>query len=146
MDSFLLGTKGLLSEEILKRGGMDLFTRWFMLLSRKESGDKPITSRAHRIDINSESKYQIPPCDDATVRRQTSWLLESYGHISPSRLRAISHAPDAPWDRVVKAGGQRVIFGMRINNRVISEHFHRPKLAVSSHPKETDPDDDAPFA
>lgn len=91
----------------------------------KAYGDRPISSRATRIDLATGREvwveYQFEPGDESHIRR----IVNFYAPLAASRLSTISHEAGAPWDRVWNASGSTP--GMAITDTVTREYY-RSKL------------------
>jgi len=112
----------------------------------RPAGATPIHHRAQGINIVTGENYYIEVCSDPQVQQAIVSTLSGIGGLSPARLRAISHAEQGPWDYIVKQGGTRALFGMRIPNDVIQEKFRYHKISVHSVPPGAEFDEDTPFA
>lgn len=104
----------------------------------KHAGRQPISERARRRDFHAGGGGAVV---GAPLDRQADAALDdvltALGHQPAWRLRAISHAPDGPWDHVVnKKGTPGTRLGLRISDTVVVERFSRHLLVVGS-PKDT---------
>lgn len=66
----------------------------------KEFDDRPITSRATKIDPESGMRVIVVEEIDAITQRFLEDASERYTVMSAATLRALSHVPDGPWDLV----------------------------------------------
>ncbi|MGH6849398.1 MAG: Panacea domain-containing protein [Methylocella sp.] len=84
--------------------------------------DKPITSRATRINAGTglrEVCKLVLPAADAEFLRQA---VAAYIHIAPSALVTLSHKPGGPWDKVWNHEG-RVNSSMKISDELIQSWY-----------------------
>ena len=113
----------------------------------KRSGSEPIAIRAVGQDPLTGKTRELRKPTDLDVIDLVSDVMRSYGDVSPGRLVALSHAEKAPWAVVVARAREDVVFGMRIPDNVIIEHFRHHKVSVGTEPPSGEPpSDDAPFA
>lgn len=101
--------------------------------SFKGSGKKPITTRAQRFDVvtNSYLKIDDPISDeDALFLRK---VFEAYAHIDSFDLSSMTHIPGSPWDEVWNAPGAAINLGMKIPNDEIRKWFAGKRAPGSLH-------------
>lgn len=90
----------------------------------KQFGSEGISIKAREFDGVSSFR-EVPPPEDASIRRYLEGVWSSYGQYTGLKLSELTHSPDGPWDKTWKeSGGMR---GSDIPFSVIAEHF---KLAV----------------
>jgi uncharacterized phage-associated protein len=86
-------------------------------------GAKPVSARAKRFDIATES-YKVVPYE---LQPEERLLLEAvfgaYGHLNAFRLSDLTHEPGSPWDIVWNTDRKRVNLGMKIPNELIRDSF-----------------------
>jgi uncharacterized phage-associated protein len=111
----------------------------------KSARDQPILFRADSVDALTGSRRPIPSPSAPAVRGLVHRIMISYGEMSASLLRAISHTPKSPWAAVVDQAQNGVSFGMRISDSLIIERFAHHKVSVGTMALHGEPGEDAPF-
>jgi uncharacterized phage-associated protein len=89
----------------------------------KGNGKKPLKTRAHRLDVITNSYFQVrePISDDeANFLRH---IFDAYGHVDAFDLSAATHIEGSPWDEVWNAPKGAVNVGMKIPNDEIQKWF-----------------------
>jgi uncharacterized phage-associated protein len=112
----------------------------------KAAGERPITTRASRVNVATGESVPLPEVLDPEIQRHIERVMASYGRLTPGRLVDISHAKDAPWHFIVNKGRTTVAFGLRIPDNVILERFKFHKVSVAELPSAGEPGEDAPLA
>lgn len=84
----------------------------------------PITSRATRFDSRTRSMVQAHEEFSSDVEGLLNATFDSYGSLSASQLRAISHQPGSAWDAVWWHEG-KVNPGMEITKENIEQSLQR---------------------
>jgi uncharacterized phage-associated protein len=113
--------------------------------SFRTEGRHPITIRAVAHDPFTGQAAPLSLPDNQEVREQLRYVLRSYGHLSPSRLVDISHAPRGPWATVVNKAQTSVALGMRIPDIVTKELFKHQKVTVGPDSRDEELDEDSPL-
>ncbi len=111
----------------------------------KRAGGEPITFRACRRDILTGNETPLDEPAEPEARKIVRQVILQMGTFSPHRLRQLSHAPRAPWARIVEQGSNGIAFGLRISDDLIVEHFRFHKIQVVDEEDAEDPKEDAPF-
>ncbi len=113
----------------------------------KAAGARPIVFRAERQNPLTGERSPLPKLSDRFVIQLVRDVMLSYGPMTPSRLRDISHAKGAPWDCVVSEGRQIPVFGLRISDDIIAAKFQHHKISVGRNEAEAtgEPCEDRPF-
>jgi uncharacterized phage-associated protein len=104
----------------------------------KGSGRAPITDRAVSRNLRTGESTVVAAPTDNLVRDVIDDVLRAFGGQPPARLVHLSHSKGGPWDVVVNESGTDARLGLRITDRLISEHFHRHKVAVAVEPRPGD--------
>jgi len=112
----------------------------------KMAGARPIGFRAERQNPLTGERSPLSKPADQFVIRLVRDVMASYGPMTPSRLRDISHAKGAPWDCVVSEGRKTAVFGLRISDDIIMDKFQHHKVSVGRSQTIEDPSEDRPFA
>ncbi len=89
----------------------------------KGSGKKPLTTRAQRLDVvtNSYSAAREPIKEEqAEFLRQ---IFDAYGHVDAFDLSNSTHVEGSPWDVVWNAPNGAINVGMKIHNDEIRKWF-----------------------
>ncbi len=92
----------------------------------KKFGDKPITSRLTRIDLNTGKDTPVEVALDEHEADHIAKIARFYGVRSASWLVEATHEPGAPWDQVWSAAEQAPCPGMIIPDE-LTEHFYSSK-------------------
>jgi uncharacterized phage-associated protein len=111
----------------------------------KECGSDPIKTKANAIDPISRKEKFLPPLEDESARQYVLATIATFGGLETGRLVDISHAPNGPWDVVVKRARESVSLGMKIPDSLIKERFKFHKISISKTPKSGEPHEDAPL-
>lgn len=91
----------------------------------KDFGNSPITREATDIswDDDEVDSIPVPPLfDDPRVQKVIDYVWKQYGHLSAVALSEMTHRPDSPWDKTMKANK----FGLKnvdIPQALIDEYF-----------------------
>jgi uncharacterized phage-associated protein len=99
----------------------------------RDTGKKPITSRAKRFDVITGSYSVI--CD-AIEPEQASFLrsiFDAYAYIHAFELSEMTHEKGTPWDAVWNAPNGGVTIGMKISNDEIKKWFSGKRVPGFSH-------------
>jgi uncharacterized phage-associated protein len=112
----------------------------------KVAGNRPISFRVEREDPLTGNRAPIPYPKDQSIVRLVRRVVLSFGPMAPEQLVNLSHAPESPWDFVVKQSNAAMTFGLRISDDIIKERFCRHKLSVDCEMPIGEPGEDAPFA
>lgn len=91
----------------------------------KSFGDKPITSRALRVDLETGQSIPVTYKFETEVSQHIERIVDFYGEMPAGRLSAISHEQGAPWDLVWNAAGSSP--GMALDDQVTRE-FYKSKM------------------
>jgi uncharacterized phage-associated protein len=89
----------------------------------KGSGKRPLTTRAQRLDVVSNSYSEARESigdEDAEFLRH---IFNTYGHIDSFDLSAATHVPGSPWERVWNAPHGDINIGMKIPDDQILKWF-----------------------
>jgi uncharacterized phage-associated protein len=111
----------------------------------KKARAHPITFRAERTNLVTGQRSVVPVPDSALVREHLDLVAVSYGRLTTSRLREISHAAGAPWDLTVRKASGAITLGMRIPDDVIKSAFRNHKVTVGSISLAGEPLEDTPY-
>jgi uncharacterized phage-associated protein len=114
--------------------------------SFKLNKSNAITSRASRINYTTGALEPVEAEDGAYVRAFLGSVFSSYGTLSAWQLVQLSHAPNGPWDFVVKNNGGTLAYGLRISDKLIKERFRFHKIAIGSEISGYGFDEEAPPA
>lgn len=113
----------------------------------KEAENRPVISRAQRVNVLTGQKADIASPTETDVKRLIERVLSSLGRLSDSRLVQLSHAEDGPWDFIVEKGKGSGAFGLRIPDEVILCRFKHHKVRVGDSPTPNGESlEDTPFA
>jgi uncharacterized phage-associated protein len=112
----------------------------------QESRDKPIRSRASRVDVLTGMKSPLPPPASPPIRELCLRIMAQYGRMTAGRLVDISHAKNAPWHYIVNKAKTSLALGLRIPDNVIIERFRYHKVSVGAKPTYGEPSEDTPLA
>lgn len=111
----------------------------------KSAGREPIRDRAVGRNVMTGESRKLDLPRTAPVLHQIRKVLAAYGHLSPSLLVAISHAPRGPWATVRDQATQGTSLGARIPDSITKECFRHQKIAVGVGVSVDVADDDAPL-
>ena len=100
----------------------------------KSAGRTPIANRAQSRNLRTGETAVVAAPTNRLVRDVIDDVLRAFGDQPPARLVRLSHSKGGPWDIVVNESGTEGRLGLRITDILISEHFHRHKVAVGSEP------------
>lgn len=92
--------------------------------------DRPITSRAGRINPDTGQKEVVPYRFDQETEELLGRVVDFYSRLRSSDLVALSHAKGGPWDEVWNHRGT-VNPGMRIDESTIAEFYSKVRLPFS---------------
>lgn len=112
----------------------------------QEAGDKPIESRATRVDVLTGARSPLPTPSSAAIRNVCLRIMAQYGRMTPGRLVEISHAKNAPWHYIATKARTSLALGLRIPDNVIIMHFRYHKVSVGAEPIHGEPSEDTPLA
>jgi uncharacterized phage-associated protein len=112
----------------------------------QEAGDKPIASRASRVDVLTGARLPLPPPSSVAIRDLCQRIMAQYGRMTAGRLVDISHAKNAPWHYIVNKAKTSLALGLRIPDSVIIERFRHHKVSVGAEPTHGEPSEDTPLA
>jgi uncharacterized phage-associated protein len=89
----------------------------------KSAGEKPVAGRAMWFNALA-NRLEIARADLTMVEHEfLRRIFDRYGRLTAAQLRAITHEPGGPWDRVWNAGPDEIYFDQRIPTDLIRTHF-----------------------
>ena len=88
----------------------------------KRWGDKPIAGRANKVSPFTGEVEVATVVFGSIENEKMKAIIDRYIHFSAAHLRALSHVPDGPWDKVWRHAG-RANPGMQIANDLIKELY-----------------------
>ena len=94
----------------------------------QSASDGPISGKATRFSVNERAMVEATEQFEQADEEFFETILLKYGRLSATRLRAISHAKDSPWDVVWHYRGQSNP-GMEITPIIIFEHAPQWRLS-----------------
>lgn len=112
----------------------------------RSAADKPIATRASRVDLVTGQKSPLPPLSSNPIRQLCFQVIAQYASLTPGRLVEISHAKNAPWHIIVNRAKTSLALGLRIPDNVILENFRYHKVPVGAEPPYGEPSEDTPLA
>lgn len=98
----------------------------------KQFEDKPISSRAMRINPVSGQREQVPCEFDSETQLLIERVTEFYSRLPAGELVELSHAAGGPWHNVWNHGGS-VNPGMKIDNDHIESFYKKAVPPYSLH-------------
>lgn len=91
----------------------------------KAAGDKPVVTRAAKLDLVQGEWAVVPAISDQQDREFLRRMTRFYGTLHAFELSDMTHAKGGPWDLVYNEGRGRVNLGMKIENAAIQAHFRK---------------------
>lgn len=98
--------------------------------SFKSFGSRSIDRPTKRVDMLTGREQLVEQIRDEDLREFLSQYGSLYLKCSAGRLVELSHASGSPWDVVTKSPTKRREWGMKIDNKLITERFKFHKISV----------------
>lgn len=118
----------------------------------KKHGASAITDRAKGVDYVQRCEVDLPAPDDALATATVREVVDRLVGLTPSRLRAISHAPKGPWSETIRSfearnkAGTKSVLGLRISDTLTAQRFRYLLVPLGSEESPGDHGEDTPFA
>lgn len=91
--------------------------------SFRGNGRKPLTGRAKRLDVISNSYSEVRDPIDPKQADFLRQIFDAYSHVDAFDLSNATHVPGSPWDEVWNAPNGTINVGMKISNDEVRKWF-----------------------
>lgn len=96
----------------------------------RQWNDKPITSRAHQIDVTSGEKEIVTYKFDEETETLLNNIVDFYSRLQPSELVALAHSEGSPWHEAWNHS-DAVNPGMSIDDSSIVDYYSKAPTPFS---------------